>query len=97
MGVSPSAYVGWAFTCVPALLLGLIALALVWRRTQIRCNAQNHAELIRARQHGSHVARLQHPKIDLAQCIGCGSCVRACPEDGVLSLLRGGKTITLAD
>ncbi|HIA08044.1 MAG TPA: 4Fe-4S dicluster domain-containing protein [Chromatiaceae bacterium] len=30
-----------------------------------------------------------HPVIDPAQCIGCGSCASACPEGGVLGLIRG--------
>lgn len=28
-----------------------------------------------------------HPKIDLSKCIGCGSCVTACPEHDVLGLI----------
>ncbi len=32
---------------------------------------------------------LVEPQIDLAKCFGCGACVRACPEDGVLGLLHG--------
>ena len=82
-------YGGWLLACVPALLLGLAALALFWRKAQIRANARSHTELTEARQRGSHVARLQHPKINLTQCIGCGSCVKACPEEGVLALLHG--------
>ena len=30
-----------------------------------------------------------HPVIDPNRCIGCGSCVDACPEDGVLQLVDG--------
>ena len=30
-----------------------------------------------------------HPLIDENRCIGCGSCVTACPEDGVLGLIHG--------
>jgi thioredoxin reductase/Pyruvate/2-oxoacid:ferredoxin oxidoreductase delta subunit len=30
-----------------------------------------------------------HPEIDLAACIGCGSCVKACPEKNVLGLIDG--------
>ncbi len=30
-----------------------------------------------------------HPLIDVARCIGCGSCVRACPEEQVLGLIAG--------
>ena len=42
-----------------------------------------------AKEEGSHKARLQYPQVDLAKCIGCGSCVTACPEEGVLALLHG--------
>lgn len=30
-----------------------------------------------------------HPLIDVNRCIGCGACVTACPEDGVLGLIEG--------
>ena len=33
-----------------------------------------------------------HPRIDLLKCIGCGSCVRACPED-VLGIVDGRAAI----
>ena len=35
----------------------------------------------------------QHPQIDENACIGCGSCVSACPEGGVLGLVSGRATI----
>jgi len=38
---------------------------------------------------GAAKAQLQHPVIDLARCVGCGACVEACPEDGVLALVHG--------
>ncbi len=37
--------------------------------------------------------RAQHPSIDVSTCIGCGSCVRACPEGDVLAVLKGKATI----
>jgi thioredoxin reductase (NADPH) len=36
--------------------------------------------------------KAQHPQIDLSKCIGCGSCVRMCPEGDVLGLI-GGKAL----
>ena len=30
-----------------------------------------------------------HPEIDPARCIGCGACVRACPEGDILGLIDG--------
>ncbi len=31
----------------------------------------------------------QHPQVDPLRCIGCASCVAACPEEGVLGLVDG--------
>ena len=36
-----------------------------------------------------------HPRIDTSMCIGCGSCVAACPEGDVLGLI-GGKAELIA-
>ncbi|MCR9246725.1 MAG: NAD(P)-binding domain-containing protein [bacterium] len=32
---------------------------------------------------------LQVPLVDLQKCLGCGTCIRACPEEGVLDLVHG--------
>lgn len=73
------------------IALGLAVLLLVlWRRREEFRRAEAiHRERSEAIERGSHKARLIHPEIDLSQCIGCGACVRACPEEGVLDLLHG--------
>ena len=35
----------------------------------------------------------QYPQIDYFRCIGCGACIAACPEGGVLGLVNGKATI----
>ena len=35
----------------------------------------------------------QYPQIDYYKCIGCGACISACPEGGVLGLVHGKATI----
>ncbi|HEX6812924.1 MAG TPA: NAD(P)-binding domain-containing protein [Planctomycetota bacterium] len=75
-----------------ATALGILLLAiaaLVRRRLELREQGKSLSERAQALERGSHKARLQHPLIDLSQCIGCGACVRACPEDGVLQLAFG--------
>ncbi|MDP1677033.1 MAG: NAD(P)-binding domain-containing protein [Bacteroidota bacterium] len=42
---------------------------------------------------GLDEAMTMHPHIDLVQCIGCGVCVRACPEGDVLGLIEGKATL----
>lgn len=77
---------GWTLQIV--LVLGL-ACALFLRRSELRKIAGGMRERRRARERGSDRARLQYPHVDLSRCIGCGICVAACPEEGVLDLLHG--------
>lgn len=73
----------------PTLALVLAVLILARRRLEMQRFEQSHKSRSEAIESGSHKARLLHPDIDLAKCIGCGACVRACPEEGVLDLLHG--------
>lgn len=81
--------VNWLALATPLVVLLLVIAALLRRRLELRHFEANVAARVQAKDRGSHRARLQHPKIDLANCIGCGACVRACPEDGVLELAYG--------
>ncbi len=74
---------------IPTLGL-MLAVLLFWRRRQeIKRFERSHNARSDAISKGSHKGRLLYPDIDLSKCIGCGTCVRACPEDGVLDLLHG--------
>jgi thioredoxin reductase/NAD-dependent dihydropyrimidine dehydrogenase PreA subunit len=73
-----------------ALPLLLIAVAL--RRRRVRLERLSDAVHATARAGGLVEPVSLHPVIDPARCIGCGSCVKACPEQPehhVLGLLRG--------
>jgi thioredoxin reductase/Pyruvate/2-oxoacid:ferredoxin oxidoreductase delta subunit len=41
----------------------------------------------------SHGPRAQHPRIDTAHCIGCGTCTTVCPEGDVLAMIAGKAVI----
>ena len=41
--------------------------------------------------------RSQYPMVDMAACIGCGSCVEVCPEGDVLGVVFGKATIINGD
>lgn len=71
------------------LALALTLAALLARRRDLHASAKGLAERKKAQERGTARARLQYPSIDLARCVGCGSCVAACPEDGVLELIHG--------
>ncbi|MBC8405065.1 MAG: NAD(P)-binding domain-containing protein [Planctomycetes bacterium] len=66
----------------------LIPACLAWRagRRNLREGLRQRVE---AKESGSFQPRLEHPWIDISRCIGCASCMRACPEEGVLDILHG--------
>lgn len=69
--------------------LGTLGIALWNRRNELREMTNVRRDLAAAREKGADKARLQHPFIDLTRCLGCGTCVDACPEEGVLGMLHG--------
>jgi thioredoxin reductase len=61
-----------------------------WQDRISRAEREHALEDIRkAVEHGTDKPLAQHPQIDVQACIGCGSCIAACPEDGVLGLVDG--------
>ncbi len=71
------------------MLLGLAVVYLRLRRAERGQNTEFIAERTKAKKFGTHKARLQYPNIDIARCIGCGTCVESCPEEGVLRMVNG--------
>ncbi len=55
-------------------------------RKEERRSLQAKAE---AQEAGLHEPATLHPVIDPAACMGCGACVRACPEGEILGLIGG--------
>lgn len=70
------------------ILLAIIAVP-YWVRLARR---RKDAARTQAEGKGAPAPVTLHPHIDLLACIGCGSCVRACPED-VLGLVDGHAAI----
>jgi thioredoxin reductase/NAD-dependent dihydropyrimidine dehydrogenase PreA subunit len=76
----------WAIGAAVALL----SLLAIWQRRVDRNIRNARVEEIReARAVGADRPVGLHPIVQPLACIGCGSCVRACPEDGVLELVDG--------
>lgn len=80
-----------SWTLLVALVLGLgLALLAVWsRRAELQRMHRRVSERERNVRVGGATAQLQHPVIDLSRCLGCGTCVRVCPEKGVLEMVHG--------
>lgn len=73
------------------LLIFLVLLLLIgvpyWRKT-LQHRKQSEQSREKNVKVGLHEPVTLHPRIDVMTCIGCGSCVRACPED-VLGIVDG--------
>lgn len=54
-----------------------------------RVERRSIAKRVAARESGLMEPASLHPVIDPARCIGCASCVRACPEGDILGLIDG--------
>ena len=73
-----------------ALLIYLAPLAFIFifyiikRR---RTHKLSHQLLVQAKKDGLTEPASLHPVIDLVKCLGCGSCITACPEHKVLGLI----------
>ncbi len=78
----------WAIT-------GLFAAAVIlpYALRSIGKQRTNLADKQEAVSLGIDKPKAQFPLIDDVACIGCGSCIRACPEGGVLGLVGGKATI----
>ncbi len=79
----------------PLLILYALLLAAIWavyfglrKKAEWRSIAKRRA----ASEAGLLEPPTLHPEIDPAACIGCGACVRACPEGEILGLI-GGKAV----
>lgn len=69
-----------------APMLGVWATYVALRK---RREHRSVAKLSAAKEAGLLEPASLHPIIDPARCIGCGSCVRACPEGDILGLIGG--------
>ncbi len=76
--------ISWTIGLV-IILIFVIPYLRHWRKRDER----TRAKLEVARQKGMDQALMQHPIIDLSTCIGCGICVRVCPEGEVLGIISG--------
>jgi thioredoxin reductase (NADPH) len=75
------------------LALLIIGTPLIAYLTLLR---RKEARMLRSAENGkmfSEGPKAQHPNVDLSKCIGCGCCVRICPEGDVFGLINGKAVI----
>jgi len=81
--------VTWSLLVALVAASGLALASAIARQRELlrmRATVRERREAEKAEGAG---ARLQHPVVDLSRCLGCATCVAACPEDDVLELVHG--------
>jgi thioredoxin reductase len=72
------------------VVLALVTISVsIYARRFSRQRASDSQRLDRTRELGMDKASGQYPLIDAGACIGCGTCVAACPEGDVLGVVSG--------
>jgi thioredoxin reductase/Pyruvate/2-oxoacid:ferredoxin oxidoreductase delta subunit len=79
----------WTLLVVVVVVLGFALAVATARRLELSRMQHTVRDRERAVEAGSAQAQLQHPLVDLSRCMGCGKCVKVCPEEGVLELVHG--------
>lgn len=77
---------------IEGLALYALVLAGIWTvyaRSRRRTSQRARSVLDESREAGLMQPASLHPLVDPAKCLGCGSCVDACPEKQVLGLVAG--------
>ncbi|MCK4893823.1 MAG: NAD(P)-binding domain-containing protein [Calditrichia bacterium] len=77
------------FVTLALIIIIILPYFLKFRRQQ----KQNEERKREAVELGIDRPRAQYPFIDQSSCIGCGSCVLACPEGDVLGVIFGKATV----
>ncbi len=74
-----------------AAFLGIVLLAVaLWQHMIRRAEDRRLLEQLReSTAQGADQPTAQHPRINPYLCLGCSSCVRACPEGNVLAVVQG--------
>ncbi len=75
---------------VTGFLVGVFIILGIWQRRIVRMQDRRIKE--QGRGHSGHSTDRpvgQYPQINLYRCLGCTSCVQACPEQGALAIIQG--------
>jgi len=75
---------------VTSFLAGVFVVLSIWQRSVARAQDRRAEQQFQG-DHGRPAGRAvaQHPQINPYRCLGCSSCVRACPEHGALAVVHG--------
>src|SRR6266478_8859745 len=73
----------------PVIAVYVVAIGVIWAlyiASRRRFEARSRATKEAAAEAGLLEPASLHPKVDPAKCLGCGACVRACPEGDILGM-----------